>query len=91
MPETNVMWRRVADLPFQTLDDETIVVNPVQREVYLLNETASRVWELCASPRTVDDLVAGLGEEYEVSADDLRRAVVEVLERFCDKRLFEST
>lgn len=90
MPGTNEQWRRVAGLPFQALDDEIIVVNPAQREVYLLNETASRVWELCATPRTVEDLVAGLAEEYEVPEEDLRRALSEVLDGFRDKRVFES-
>ncbi len=83
-------WRRVAGLPFQTMDEEMIVVDPAQRQVHLLNETAGRVWELCASPRTIDELVAELGEEYEVPEDELRRAVVELVQGFCDKRLFES-
>ena len=91
MSEKDAMWRRVASLPFQTLDSETIVVNPAQREVYLLNETASRLWELCAQPCSVDELVAVLGDEYDVPAVDLRRSVVEVLDGFLDKRLFENT
>jgi Coenzyme PQQ synthesis protein D (PqqD) len=90
MTATNATWRRVADLPFQTLDEETIVINPKEREVHLLNETASRVWELCASPRTVDDLVAGLGKEYDAPADDLRRAVIELLDGLAGKHLVES-
>jgi hypothetical protein len=90
MAATNATWRRVSDLPFQTLDEETIVIDPAKREVHLLNETASRVWELCASPRTVDDLVARLGDEYDVSADDLRRAMVELLDGLHGKRLVES-
>jgi hypothetical protein len=91
MPTSNAIWRRAADLPFQTLEEETIVINPARREVHLLNETATRIWELCASPRSVDDLVAGLCEEYDVAAEDVRRAVVELLEGLRDKSLFEST
>jgi hypothetical protein len=91
MPTANTTWRRVTDLPFQTLDEETIVINPARREVHLLNETATRIWELCASPRTVDDLVAGLSDEYDVPAEDVRRAIVELLDGLRDKRLFEST
>jgi hypothetical protein len=91
MSTADATWRRVGDLPFQTLDDETIVVDPARREVHLLNETATRIWELCASPRTVDDLVAGLSAEYDVSGEDARRAVVELLDGLRDKRLFEIT
>lgn len=89
MSEADVMWRRVADLPFQRLDEETVIVNPAQREVYLLNESASRVWELCASPRTIEDLVAGLDEEYDVSSEVLREAVSNVLVGLLNKRLVE--
>ncbi len=90
MPTANTTWKRVTDLPFQTMDEETIVINPARREVHLLNETATRIWELCASPRTVDDLVAGLSDEYDAPAEDVRRAVVELLDGLRDKRLFES-
>ena len=34
-------WRRDGELPFQKLDEETIVVDPKRREVHLLNETAA--------------------------------------------------
>jgi hypothetical protein len=34
--------------------------------------------------------VARLGDEYDVSADDLRRALVELLEGLHGKRLVES-
>jgi hypothetical protein len=80
-------WRRIADLPFQTLDEETLVIDPSRREVHLLNETASRVWQLCASPRTLDDLVATLGEEYDAHPDDLRRGILELLTGLEEKRL----
>jgi hypothetical protein len=90
MAAGSATWRRVADLPFQTLDEETVVVNPCRREVHLLNETATRVWQLCASPQTLDDLVAALGEEYDASADDLRRGVTELLDGLRDKSLLVS-
>jgi hypothetical protein len=86
-PATDGRWRRVADLPFQTLDEETLVVNPARREVHLLNDTATRIWELCASPRTVDEVVAKLADEYDAPAEDLRRAVVELFDGLRDKSL----
>jgi hypothetical protein len=86
----NATWRRVAELPFQTLDEETLVVDPSRREVHLLNETATRVWQLCESPRSIDELVAVLAEEYDAPADDLRRGVTELVEGLRDKSLLVS-
>ena len=69
------------------MDEETLVIDPSRREVHLLNETASRVWQLCASPRTVDELVAALGEEYDAEPDDLRRGIIELLAGLEEKSL----
>lgn len=80
-------FKRDPGLPYQKLDEETIVVDPRSREVHLLNETAARVWELLASPRSLDELAATLGEEYDAPADDLRAGVEEVLAGFRDKGL----
>jgi len=72
-------WRRDPDLPFQKLEEETIVVDPRRREVHLLNDTAAQVWELLESPQSVDGLVASLAEAYDAPEDELRGAVVELL------------
>jgi PqqD family protein of HPr-rel-A system len=80
-------FKRDAGLPFQTLEEETIVVDPKTREVHLLNDTAARVWELLASAQSVDELTAALGEEYDAPADELRAGVEELLKGLADKGL----
>jgi hypothetical protein len=80
-------WRRDPGLPHQKLDEETIVVDPARREVHLLNETAARVWELCATPRSLDQLVTALADEYEGPADQLRKDVAELLQFLGDRHL----
>ena len=80
-------WRRDAELPFQKLDEETIVLDPSRREVHLLNETAARIWELLASPQSLDDLAAVLGDEYEVDEAELRAEVVSCVEGLTTKGL----
>jgi PqqD family protein of HPr-rel-A system len=80
-------YKRDPGLPFQTLEEETIVVDPKTREVHLLNDTAARVWELLASAQSVDELAAALGEEYDAPADELRASVEELLHGLRDKGL----
>jgi PqqD family protein of HPr-rel-A system len=70
-----VTFRRDPTLPFQTLDDEVIVVDPKTREVHLLNETAARIWGMLADPRSIAELVATLEEEYQGDAEDIRQEV----------------
>ena len=80
-------WRRDADLPYQQLDEELIVVDPRNREVHLLNETAARIWELLAAPRSLDELTDMLGDEYDADADELRTAIGECLSGLSGKGL----
>jgi PqqD family protein of HPr-rel-A system len=69
-------WRRDPSLPFQRMEEEAIVVDPRQRSVHLLNETAARIWELLEAAHSVDDLVEALADEYEgASPEELRREV----------------
>ena len=69
------LWRRDAALPFQRMAEEAIVVDPRTREVHLLNETAARIWELLETPRSTEELVAALSDEYEAEPAALRREV----------------
>jgi PqqD family protein of HPr-rel-A system len=80
-------WRRDGELPFQKLDEETIVLDPRRREVHLLNETAARIWELLAAPRSLDELTAKLGDEYDVGEAELREAVRECVDGLTSKGL----
>jgi PqqD family protein of HPr-rel-A system len=80
-------WRRDSELPFQKLDEETIVLDPPRREVHLLNETAARIWELLASPRSLDELTATLGDEYDVDETELREAIAECVDGLTSKGL----
>jgi hypothetical protein len=61
---------------------ETLIV-PVRAKVgdlaaiYSLNGTASLIWKLLESPRTVMELAAAVAQEYEVEAIRVERDVTE--------------
>jgi PqqD family protein of HPr-rel-A system len=80
-------YARDPGVPHQKMDEETIVVDPRTREVHLLNETAARIWELLASPRSLEQLTATLAGEYDASDEEVRGAVEETLATFRDKGL----
>ncbi len=80
-------YARDPAVPHQRLDEETIVVDPRTREVHLLNETAARIWELLATPRSLDDLTGALVDEYDAPAEEVRASVEETLAVLRDKGL----
>ncbi|MBI5788251.1 MAG: PqqD family protein [Candidatus Schekmanbacteria bacterium] len=56
IPET-VLWRK---------DGNQVVLFDEERgEPYLLNETASRIWELCSNSMPVNEITAALMAEFE--------------------------
>ena len=71
--------RRVTSLPFQKMNHEALVVDPRTRSVHLLNPTATRVWDLLEAPRTVEQLVAILGQEFDAPEDVLRTELAALL------------
>ena len=69
----------------QELSGETVLLE-LSRGVYFgLDEVGTRIWQLLARGDSLDEIVAALVDEYEVSADaaaaDLRALVGELEER----------
>jgi coenzyme PQQ synthesis protein D (PqqD) len=69
----------------QELNGETVLLE-LSRGVYFgLDEVGTRIWQLLARGDSLDEIVAALVDEYEVSADaaaaDLRALVAELEER----------
>ena len=63
---------------------ETLIV-PVRSKVgdlasiYSFNGTASQIWKLLESPKTVGDLAITIADEYEISAAEAEHDVTEFL------------
>jgi hypothetical protein len=54
----------VGRLPFRRLDQETVIVDPRNRQIHVLNGTGSAIWALLEKGRTIPDLVSALtGDE----------------------------
>jgi Coenzyme PQQ synthesis protein D (PqqD) len=47
--------------------------------IYVLNQVASRIWQLVASPITVERIVDAIAREFEVSAERATADVTEFL------------
>ena len=82
--------RRVSILPHQKLNDEVLVVDTRTREVHLLNATATRIWDLLETPRTPDELLATLTEEFDAAPDQLRADLEALLAELASKGLVGS-
>ena len=62
-----------------------MIVNPRTHEVHLLNATATRVWELLETARSLEELIGVLADEYESLPSRLGPDVVAVVADFAAK------
>lgn len=50
------------------------------QKVYLLNDTAAATWGLLEQPRTMDDLVDALQQEFDADFEQIREGVTMLLD-----------
>jgi coenzyme PQQ synthesis protein D (PqqD) len=69
----------------QELNGETVLLELSRGMYFGLDEVGTRIWQLLVRGDSLDEIVAALVDEYEVSADaaaaDLRALVAELEER----------
>lgn len=71
------------------LDGEVAMMSIENGEYYVLDEVASRTWELIEKPVKVADLCAKLTDEYDVDADSCQNDVLAFLEQMNKKGLID--
>jgi hypothetical protein len=87
--ESTTIVRRGKDIPFSQLDDELLAIDAQAGYCYSLNETAGRVWDLLATPISLDAICAQLRREYAVDEQTCRREVTTLLQGLCDAGLVQ--
>jgi hypothetical protein len=68
------------DVEFRRLGERMVLVHLVSNQVFELNKTGARVWELLDSGTPVEEILEQLSTEFEVEPEQLRRDVTELLE-----------
>jgi PqqD family protein of HPr-rel-A system len=58
------------DLRIEALEDELVLYDPRSGRAYVLNPTASALWERCDGSRSVETLAQELAAAFEVAYDD---------------------
>ena len=72
--------QRSREVAFSQLDDELLAIDAARGVGYALNESAGRIWELIATPISLDAICAQLRQEYQVDEQTCRRDVIAVLQ-----------
>jgi hypothetical protein len=77
--------RRNEKTASRVLAGEAIVLTPQNSKIHSFNETGSRIWELLAEEPTVEEVVAQIRGEFEVSEEQAQADVTAFLEELAAK------
>lgn len=83
-------FARHPDLRLTAVDGEGVVLHLGSRRYFSVNETGVTILEALLVPRTLDDLIASVTAEYEVTADAAEQSVREFLDRCREAQLIKA-
>ena len=80
-------WRPDPDVVTRRLGDEVVLIHLRTNQIYELNRTAARIWELISAGATRPQIEQWLEEEFDVPADRLPTTVDSFLAELADSDL----
>jgi hypothetical protein len=66
---------RTDDYISTKLDGEEVILHKASENYFGLNAVGTQLWESLEEPRTIDDLVTTIREEFDVSEEQSRKDV----------------
>ena len=88
MPEK--LWRRSENWVGTSIEDAFVMISLESGRYVSLTATATGVWDAIETPNTIDTIVEKLTGAFEVSAEQCRKSVTELLSKFEEMGLVSS-
>jgi|SRR5688500_13530735 len=88
-PERRPRLRVNPAVTSQLFGDDAVLIDLRTNEVYEMNRTAARMWQLLGDGVDVDDIEGRLASEFEVEPKELRRQMEGFLVILLDANLVE--
>jgi hypothetical protein len=70
-----------------SIDNEVVMLSPRAQAYFGLGTVGSEIWNAIETPRRVDDVCAGLMQEFEIDAETCQRQVLDFLNDLVDRGL----
>jgi len=78
---------RRPDLQAVEMDGELVMMGLEQGEYFALREVAASIWHYLEEPRSVEDLVLLVADEYDVTSEACRPDIVAFLDDLLGRRM----
>jgi hypothetical protein len=73
----------------QRFGDDAVLIDLRTNEIYEMNRTAARMWQLLGEGLDVDDIEGRLASEFEIEPAELHRQIESFLVTLLDAKLVE--
>lgn len=83
------VYRRSSDAMSAEVGDDVVALHAVRGFCYGMEQVTADVWRLLEQPSDLDSLVARLTADYDVSTEQCRADIAELLERLQREGLVE--
>ena len=82
-----IVVERTAELIQSEIDGDLVALDVEQGSCFGFNATATRVWQMLDQPRSIDEIVASLTEEFAIDRAACETAVVDLIDDFEARKL----
>ena len=80
-------WEPDPEVVTQRVEGETVLVHLRTNEIYALNSTASRAWDLLATGMNREAVQEELQREFDVPSDQIRNEIDTLIANLIEKKL----
>jgi phage gp29-like protein len=82
-------WQPDPEVVTQVVEGETVLVHLQTNEIYALNATATRAWDLLVSGMNRESVQEALQREFDVAPEELRSEIDSLIEELVEKKLLQ--
>jgi coenzyme PQQ synthesis protein D (PqqD) len=86
-PKDNEAWEPDPEVVTQRVEGETVLVHLRTNEIYALNTTGSRAWDLLAAGTSREGVQEELQREFDAPPDQIRDELDTLLSNLIEKKL----
>ena len=83
----NKVFEKNKKFPWQTINDETIIIDPDNQNSFELNEVGSFIWKLTDGTRSLLSIQEQIASEYDVEASAISEDLTSVTEALLSNQL----
>jgi len=87
MIELNTVFEQIPDTPWNTVEDEAVILNMESGHYYTLNEVGRFVWENIDGQNTLNDILQKILSTYNTGSKEGKEDLLQIVEELAKEKL----